>query len=175
MPLESEHVCFVLDYSHSMLDPIRFGSETSKRQALQRSLVEVFGRLPPESRVNLIPFGSEPHPYKPALFPASSAARQAALRFMEKLVPDGRTNIYDSLEIALGDPDADTIVLLTDGAPTEGRRRTRLAILAGLRQLNRYRLARIHAVEVGAQNTSPRWKGFMKEIADATGGSYLQR
>jgi hypothetical protein len=30
-------------------------------------------------------------------------------------------------------------------------------------------------VEIGALNTSPRWKGFMKEIADATNGNYLQR
>ena len=175
LPLESDHVCFVLDYSHSMTDPVRFGVESTKQQELQKALVVVIGRLPPQARFNLIPFGSEPHPYKPALFAATAAARAAALRFMDKTAPDGRTNIFDSLELALGDPDADTIVLLTDGAPTEGRRRTRTAILAGLRQVNRYRLARIHTVEVGAQNTSPRWKGFMKEIADATGGSYLQR
>jgi HEAT repeat protein len=175
LSLESEHVSFVLDFSHSMTDPIRFGVEATKRAELQRSLEVVFGKLGGGAYVNLIPFGSEPHPYKPALFSATPAAKQAALRFLEKMAPDGRTNIYDSLEIALADPDADTLVLVTDGAPTEGKRRTRSAILAGVRQLNRYRLARIHAVEVGAQNTSPRWKGFMKEIADATSGSYLSR
>lgn len=175
LPLESEHVSFVLDFSHSMTDPIRFGVETTKRSELQRSLEVVFGKLGSGAYVNLVPFGSEPHPYKPALFCATASAKQAALRFLEKMAPDGRTNIYDSLEIALADPEADTVVLVTDGAPTEGKRRTRSAILAGLRQLNRYRLARVHAVEIGAQNTSPRWKGFMKEIADATGGSYLSR
>jgi HEAT repeat protein len=175
LPLESEHVAFVLDYSHSMSDPLRFGVETTKREELQKSLALVFDKLGPDARVNLIPFGTEPHPYRPALFAATSAAKQAALRFADKLAPDGRTNIYDSLEIALGDPDADTIVLVTDGAPTEGKRRTRVAILAGIRLLDRYRLARIHCVEIGAQNTSPRWKGFMKEIADATNGTYLPR
>ena len=175
LPLESEHVTFVLDYSHSMSDPIRFGVDTTKRDELQKSLEIVFGRLGADTWVNIVPFGTEPHPYKPALFAASSAARQSALRFMEKFEPDGRTNIYDSLEVALADPESDTVVLLTDGAPTEGKRRTRTAILAGVRQLNRYRLVRIHCVEVGAQSTSPRWKGFMKEIADATGGSYLAR
>jgi HEAT repeat protein len=175
LPLESEHVSFVLDYSHSMTDPVRFGVETPKHAALQKSLEAVFVRLGPDARVNLIPFGTEPHPYKPALFAATPAAKQSALRAMERTEPDGRTNIYDSLEIALADPDADTVVLVTDGAPTEGKRRTRAAILAGVRQLNRYRLARIHCVEIGAQNTSARWKGFMKEIADATNGHYLQR
>ena len=66
-------------------------------------------------------------------------------------------------------------MLVTDGAPTEGRRRSRTDILAGIRELNRYRLARIHAIEIGAKNTSPRWRGFMKEIADATGGHHLER
>ncbi len=175
MPLESEHVSFVLDYSHSMDEPIRFGVQKTKREELQRSLEAVFARLGPDSRVNLIPFGTEPRPYKPALFAATPQAKTAALHFMEKTAPDGRTNIYDSLEIALSDSDADTIVLLTDGAPTEGKRRTRAAILAGVRQLDRFRLARIHTIEVGAQNTSARWKGFLKEIADATGGRYLAR
>jgi HEAT repeat protein len=175
LPLESEHVSFVLDYSHSMDEPIRFGVQTTKREELQRSLEAVFARLGPDSRVNLIPFNTEPKPYKPSLFSATAQAKASALHFMEKLAPDGRTNIYDSLEVALSDPDADTIVLLTDGAPTEGKRRTRAAILAGVRQLNRYRLARIHTIEVGAQNTSARWKGFLKEIADATGGNYLAR
>jgi HEAT repeat protein len=149
LPLESEHVSFVLDYSHSMSDPLRFGVETTKRDELQKSLEVVFGKLDPDARVNLIPFGTEPHPYKPALFAATAAAKQAALRFMDKTAPDGRTNIYDSLAIALADPDADTIVLVTDGAPTEGARRTRVAILAGIRLVNRYRLARIHSVALG--------------------------
>lgn len=175
LELESEHVSFVLDFSHSMTDPIRFGVDTTKRAELQRSIEVVFGKLAAGAFVNLVPFGTEPRPYKPALFSATASAKQAALRFLEKMAPDGRTNIYDSLEIALADREADTVVLVTDGAPTEGKRRTRTAILAGVRQLNRYRLARVHAVEIGAQNTSPRWKGFMKEIADATGGSYLAR
>jgi Mg-chelatase subunit ChlD len=142
---------------------------------LQKSLEIVFAKLPPGSFVNLITYATEPRAYKPALFAATPSARESALLFMEKLAPDGRTNMYDSLEIALGDPQADTVVLVSDGAPNEGKRRTRTAILAGIRQLNRYRLARIHTVEVGAQNTSPKWKGFMKDIADATGGTYLQR
>lgn len=175
LPLESDHVSFVLDFSHSMLDPIRFGVDTTKRAELQRSLEAVVGKLAEGSWFNLVPFGSEPHPYKPALVAATHASKQSAIRFAAKLPPAGRTNIYDSLELALADPQADTVVLLTDGAPSEGKRRTRTAILAGVRYLNRYRLARIHAIELGAQSTAPRWRGFLQEIADATGGNYLAR
>jgi hypothetical protein len=41
--------------------------------------------------------------------------------------------------------------------------------------MNRYRLVRVHTVEIGARNTSPRWRGFLADIAAATGGHYLER
>ena len=41
--------------------------------------------------------------------------------------------------------------------------------------MNRYRLARIHTIEIGAANTGARWKGFLMDIADATGGRHLSR
>ena len=175
LPIDSEHVCFVLDNSHSMSDPLRFGGKTTKRDALLTAFETTVNRLPRPSYMNLIPFGTEPMPYKETLFPATPQARRAAVKFLGKRRPDGRTNLYDSLELAFADPHADTIVVVTDGAPSEGKRRTRTAILAGVAVLNRYRLARVHTVEVGAKNTSPRWRGFMRQLAEATGGHYLAR
>ena len=97
------------------------------------------------------------------------------MRFLAKRLPDGRTNIYDSLVLAFEDPQVDTLVLVTDGAPSEGARTTRTAILEGLRAMNRHRLIRVHTVEIGARNTSRRWRGFLRDIAEATGGHYLER
>ena len=88
---------------------------------------------------------------------------------------DGRTNVFDSLMKALADPETDTVVLVTDGAPSVGTRTTRAGILEGLRETNRWRFARVHTVEVGAANTGARWRGFLREIAQATGGYHLQR
>ncbi len=175
LPLESEHVCFVLDNSHSMDDPLRFGGKTTKRTALLAAFGRAVVRLPPDSYMNLIPFGTEPMPYKDDLFPATRQARRATVKYLAKRRPDGRTNLYDSLELALGDRQADTVVVVTDGAPSEGARKTRTAILAGVALLNRYRRARVHTVEVGSKNTSPRWRGFMRQLAEATGGRYLAR
>jgi len=175
LPIESDHVCFVIDNSHSMNDPIRFGVKRTKQDTLLDAFERVVNRLPQGSRMNLIPFGTEPMPYKRALFPATRSSRRAAFRFLSKKVPDGRTNLYDALVLALADPSADTIVLVTDGAPSEGRYKTRRPILAGIARLNRYRGARIHTVEVGSKNTSSRWRGFMEQIARAAGGHYLAR
>ena len=54
-----------------MGDPIRFGAETTKRDALLKSLELVLAKLPAESRLNLIAFGTEVHPFKPGLVPAT--------------------------------------------------------------------------------------------------------
>ncbi|MCG3134609.1 MAG: hypothetical protein HMLKMBBP_01923 [Planctomycetes bacterium] len=175
LPIDSEHVCFVLDASSSMNDAVRFGAETTKRAALLAAFGKVLQGLPKPSWINLIPFGTEPMPMKPRLFEATEGGRSAAVKYLGKVAFDGRTNIHDALMLALADDDADTVVLLTDGAPSAGRSTSRTGILDAIRDANRWRLARIHAVELGAANTGARWKGFMEEIARATGGVHLSR
>jgi hypothetical protein len=175
IPLDSEHVCFVLDQSGSMNDPVRFGVETTKRADLQAAFAGVVDRLPKPSWMNLIAFGTDVRPYRPRLFEATTAARAAVVKDLAKNPPEGRTNIHDALEAALADADADTIVLVTDGAPSAGKTTSRAGILLAIRELNRYRLARIHTVEIGAANTGARWKGFLAEISGATGGHHVSR
>lgn len=175
LPIDSDHVAFVLDASSSMNDPRTPGAHKTKREALLEAFEGAVNRLPEGSRMNVIPFATEPRPFKPSLFDADRAARRAAVRYLERTRADGRTNIHDALELALADPDADTVVLLTDGAPSEGRHTARRAILASLEVMNRYRLARVHTVEVGSLSTSPRWRGFMLQIAQSTGGHHVAR
>jgi Mg-chelatase subunit ChlD len=175
LPIDSDHVVFVVDASHSMGDPLRFGGKRSKRDTLNESFARVIERLPDPSWTNLILFGTAAAPYRDRLFRATSSARKALVRALKKHAPDGRTNIYDSLALALADPETDTIVLVTDGAPSAGLHRTRRSIVDAVREDNRYRLARIHTVEIGAKNTSKRWRGFLRDLAEATGGHYLAR
>lgn len=175
LPIESEHVSFVLDLSSSMGEPVKFGSPTTKRAELLSAFEAVVGRLPKPAWINLIPFSTAPQPYKPKLFEATPPARAAVVKHLDRIPADGRTNVFDSLELALSDPEVDTTVLVTDGAPSVGKRTTRSGILEGLRELNRWRFVRVHTVEVGAANTGARWRGFLREIAEATGGNHLQR
>jgi hypothetical protein len=175
LPTASDHVTFVLDGSHSMNDPIQFGFEVTKQKALLDAFERALNRLPEPSWANVIAFGTVPTAYKSELFKTTPSARRAAVRFLAKRFPDGRTNIYDSLVLAFEDREVDTLVLVTDGAPSEGARTTRTGILDGLHELNRNRLVRVHTVEIGARNTSQRWRGFLGEIAAATGGHYLER
>ena len=144
---------FVLDGSHSMNDAIRFGAETTKQETLLAAFERALNRLPEGSYANVIAFGTEPLAYKPSLFRATPAARRSAVRFLARRVPDGRTNIYDSLVLALTDDDVDTIVLVTDGAPSEGARTTRTGILDGLRVCTPSRSARATRAHAGGASS----------------------
>jgi len=175
LPLDSEHVSFVLDASSSMGEPVRFGAKTTKRDELLSAFEAAVGKVPKPAWINLIPFSTEPRPFKPALFEATPGARAAAVKHLHKVPADGRTNVYDSLVLALADRETDTVVLVTDGAPSVGARTTRAGILEGLREINRWKFVRVHTVEVGGANTGARWRGFLREIAEATGGHHLQR
>ena len=158
-----------------MNDPVQFGFETTKQKALIAAFERALARLPDPSWANVIAFGTVPIAYKPRLFRATPSARRSAVRFLARRLPDGRTNIYDSLVLAFEDSEMDTLVLVTDGAPSEGARTSRTGILEGLRDMNRFRLVRVHTVEIGARNTSRRWRGFLADVAEATGGHYLER
>lgn len=175
VPIESDRVCFVLDDSHSMLDPLQFGSDRLKRDVLREAVGDALERLPKGSEINVIPFGTEPAPFKRRLFRLGAGARKAVMRFLAKHPSDGRTNLFDSLAIAFDDAETDTLVVVTDGAPSEGVHTTRTAILDAVRRLNRYRRIRIHTVEVGADRTSRRWRGFLRELATENSGTYLAR
>lgn len=175
VPVESDHVCFVLDDSHSMLDPIQFGSERLKRDVLHAAVDDCLERLPRDTRVNVIPFGTEPDPYKRRLFRLTPGSHKGILKHLRGHPSDGRTNLFDSLVAALDDTDVDTLVVVTDGAPSEGAETTRTGILQSLERRNRHRLVRIHTVEIGAERTSKRWRGFLEELAAAHDGTYLAR
>ena len=64
---------------------------------------------------------------------------------------------------------------LTDGAPSAGEHRDRGSILRSVESLNRYRKAKVHTVEIGGGTTGRKWRGFLADLARATGGRYVRR
>ena len=89
--------------------------------------------------------------------------------------PSGRTALYDGIETALADPQVDTVVVLSDGAPSAGRFFTKTDILGEVKRRNRWRRARIDVIAVGKDGIAKRWRGVLREIAEESGGDYLER
>ena len=112
-------ICFVLDTSGSMGDD-------DKMEQAQRALKFCLANLNPQDRFNIIPFSHEPVRFQATLVSAEREQVEAARAYVDKLKPNGGTNINDALLAALeAAPAADEtrpylIVFLTDGLPTIG-------------------------------------------------------
>lgn len=152
----------------------------------QRELCRALRQLRPEMQFNVLCFQSAGRlqAWKPALQQASPQAVEDAARFVKRQTPEGETATYDALVTALGvreedlfrkgtgwDPKVwpDTLVLLTDGDPTEGLLVQDAAITESIRRLCRITRTRIHTVGVGRAHLMP-----LQDIAAATGGRFVR-
>lgn len=207
VPIRSKRLVFILDRSGSMAEPAEWkpdGGTASgpgnmpkpekigdrKIDVAKYELKRAILGLPEDARFNVIFFS---HDYmiwlEDVLEPATPANKKKALEFVEKLDPEGQTNIFDSLEKGfliqdLKDPrvkkdvelgtfktGVDTIYLMSDGAPNRGRVTEPGAICAKVREMNRERKVVIHCIAVG-RTADPE---FMKRLAEENGGAFVHR
>jgi Ca-activated chloride channel family protein len=167
LPLDSGRVIFVIDRSGSM------SAEDAKgRSRLQTAVQEVLGavgRLKPADKVNVIFFESTIRAWKRKLTALKPAARADLRRHLEAQAPAGGTNLYDGLELALADPEVDTIFLLSDGMPGAGKFVTTADIVREVARANQARRIAIHCVSVGTDSH------LLKQLAASSGGRYVRR
>jgi Ca-activated chloride channel homolog len=115
--LVSKDIVFVLDTSGSMADA---GKMDKARSAL------LFGvrTLRSGDRFNVINFAGEEHLMERGLVAADVSGKKRAEDFINKLQPNGGTNINDSLLVSLRQFDRSErpkmLVFMTDGLPTVG-------------------------------------------------------
>jgi len=115
--LVNKDIVFVLDTSGSMADA---GKMDKARSAL------LFGvrTLRDGDRFNVINFAGEEHLMERGLISADAKGKQRAEEFINKLQPNGGTNINDSLIASMKQFDKSErpkmLVFMTDGLPTVG-------------------------------------------------------
>jgi hypothetical protein len=108
------------------------------------------------------------------IIPATPRNKRAAREFVMTFAPSGRTNIFDSLNFALKDKHADTIYLLTDGMPNEGRITTTEGIVVEVERINKSRQPKaiINTIGFGLRVAG---KEFLKKLAEQNGGIFLDK
>ena len=159
--LYSQAAAFVCDISGSMKD--------DRIKTLKRELNVVVRRFSSHGRFNLVFFNEKVHPWSRRLVHAKKKTKEKALEFIGALEAAGATNIWDALQAALADKDVDTIVLLTDGAPTAGKVRTTAEIKKRFLKQNRKRMILLHVVSIGQQSPD------LRDMARLSGGTYVER
>ncbi len=133
---------------------------------LKREMVRVVNELPKETFLNIITFAANYKPWQEALQPVDGAGREKVLSFVRGITMGIGTNVFDTLEFALKDKRVDTIFLLTDGEPRNGKYLDPPSILREVQALNRIRGASIHCIAFGEQSE------FLKELANQNSGVY---
>lgn len=170
IPIVSDRIVFVIDYSGSMNGVGKEG--TTKIDSARAALAEVLNALPDGTEFNVIAFSTEPRSWRPELQKKSKQTVADAIRFAQATSVAGWTNVYDSLARGLEMQNVDTIVLLSDGAPSIGQYQYFSRIRHHIRLLNRTRKVAVSSI---ALETSDDAKKFLKELAKDTGGEYVER
>ncbi len=167
LPLLSERLTILIDLSGSMWEE-RDGK--TRKAGAEKELERALGTLAPGAEFNLIPFTGTPLPWQDALQAATPKNIAAALNFFGKRSDRGKGNFWDALQLALSDPNLDTVVMLGDGAPTGGTRWNVELMRLLFAEQNRFRLVQLDAVLVdcpkGLTRTWTTW-------CESTGGKTL--
>lgn len=170
IPIRGRRVVFCLDCSASMWGP--------KFEAARAELTRAVASLPTRMEFGVIFFNERPYPWRRELVPARPYQKLALIADLESLTTKMYTNLFDTLEMALGfaglgryalegPPGVDDVFLLTDGEPNRGRRRDEDGILDGLAELDPQFRVRIHTISVGDVP-----KPLMAAIAAARHGTH---
>jgi hypothetical protein len=132
--------------------------------------------------VNIIAYNDDLQPYSENLVELTDVTRRALIGWTRTLNAYGRTNIYDALAVVLnkcvqhggrgakGAMLVDSILLLSDGLPTEGRILDPFVLAQRIEQVNQLARVAIHTVGVGHDHS----KALLEALSLASGGRYLR-
>lgn len=166
--IKSERVVFVIDVSGSM--------EGARLDKCKKQLIQCISALRPGSSFTLASYSSQVKIWNKDLQPANRQNKDKAVQFVERLVAKGNTRTLEGIKRAFETSGADTIVLLSDGAPTgtkkNGERWTEDEILAETSGINKVKQWRIHTFGFGAAGQA--LVKFMKDLAEKNDGKFTR-
>jgi len=178
----SRRFVFLTDVSGSMDTPARVretGEVLPRIELARRELVGLVRELEPDVFFNLVTFESEQRFWRERPARATRTTRATAERVVAGYRAGGGTNLFaplerlfDDVESTLDnsydlDHDFDTLFVLSDGDPSEGRIRDTELLEAYVVERARALRLRIHCVALTEEPDAAR---FLERIAAATGG-----
>jgi HEAT repeat protein len=167
-PIVSSAVAILVDFSGSTWEKRADGK--TRKEKLDVELSKALEALSPDTLFNVIPYTAEPIPFEKGLVHATPANVQRAAKFFTGNKSSGKGNVWSAIELALEDERVDTILVLTDGAPTGGLRWNIDLMRDRYVDRDRFRHVALDAVLVDAsKRLQEKWKAW----CEATGGRML--
>jgi hypothetical protein len=149
LPILSDRVAVLIDMSGSMWQTR--GDGRTLKQLVERELELFLGKLPEGARFNIVPYGTTRSPvsgvppevdivpFDDELVAATPRNLAAGLEWFVGNRTNGRGPVWEAIEVALADEGVDTLVILTDGAPSGGVHWNLGLIVDLLLERNRFR------------------------------------
>jgi hypothetical protein len=204
IPVAGNRVVFVVDISGSMKFRLvrkdTTGPETEYENKWALCYAELKGaieRLGADCSFNVIFFSTTAEAWRPKPVPASAANKKAFVADLGKINPDGGTNTWAGVQLALqaksADPtvrvpaDLDELFVLSDGVPSIGEVVDPKHILATVAAVNEVSKIRVNTVYIGGDEkeeakksrNTPDWEidgpEFMRQMAQQNGGQFLHK
>ena len=141
---------------------------------LSRAAQRLVKGLPKNTKFNMIAYSTETRTWKgKALTTASPGNKAKAIGWLEGLRAGGVTRSDVAVEQAFSFRDADTIIFVTDGAPTNSSGKVLedekvTDFLAEIRRQNRVRKVKIDVIAIAEGHTT-----FATELAGQNDGQYV--
>jgi HEAT repeat protein len=168
LPVESDHVAFLLDVSDGMRERLQ-SQEASKKAAACAELARVLEQLQDKVTFNVFVYDTTTRPFSEEAVPLDARSAKKALAFVEDANPRGPKDIWQALITALADTQVDTLYLMASGEPEIGVYVHYNRIVEHLRELQRFHKTVVHGV---VYTDSDWYAKQIEEICKATGGEY---
>ena len=167
LKIRGDRVAFLVDMSGSMWVDHK---GAPRKEAVDVELARALRALPPTARFDLVPYSKNPAPWKGELVDATPKNVEKAVKAFRGCGLKGVGDLWGALESVLVDPEVDTVVILTDGAPSGGDRWDIELMGRLLGEEKRLRHVDIQMVLFGSsKGLKRRWA----EVVDALGGTVL--
>jgi hypothetical protein len=167
---------------------LRQPSGTRKIDVARWQLKKVLYLMPQGAMFNIIFYNSGFDVFKSKMIRLSKSSRKEAYAFIDRLDPMGQTNIFDSVERAmafaagkrgkLAKNAPDTIYLLSDGLPNQGKFINVNDILREVKRLNNTLRMKINTIWVDkakqpGDTKTPSGEAWMRRLAEDNGGRFV--
>ena len=166
--VRSDRVAFLIDMSGSMWDEV---DGLTRKARVEIELARALESLLATAKFNVLPYAGEPKPWEKRLVAATQRNVKKAIDRFERNKLRGQGNAWGAIELALEDPEVDTLVLLTDGSQTGGER-WNVELLALLwAEKNRLHHVTLDVVLVGAKKPLVK---YWRAVAASGGGRVVE-